>query len=55
MKYENEQDVKSWQMKCRFTPADKEKILKYCEEHNMNVSDFVRFAVNEIFKKAKID
>lgn len=48
-------EIKTWQLKCRFTPAEKEKILKYCEEHNMSISDFVRFAVSKIFEKAKID
>lgn len=50
-----EKENKTWQLKCRFTPAEKEKIFKYCEEHDMSISDFVRLAINRVFEKAKFD
>lgn len=40
---------KTWQMKCRLTPTEKDKIMAYCEEHNMTISEFVRFACEKIF------
>ena len=45
MKYENENDIKKWQLKCRFTEADKEKFLEFCEKHHMNISDLTRNAI----------
>lgn len=44
---------KTWQMKCRLTPTEKEKILEYCEKHNMTISEFVRFACERIFQEDK--
>ena len=45
MKYANEKDVKSWQLKCRFTEDDKEKLLSFCEKYNMNISELTRVAI----------
>ena len=44
-------DIKSWQMKCRLTEADKQRVLDYCKEHNMTISEFVRFACETIFNQ----
>lgn len=42
---------KEWQMKCRLTKSEKEKVLEYCEKHNMSISEFVRYACQTIFDK----
>lgn len=51
MKIEN----KDQQIKFRLTQTDKEKILTYCEKHDMTVSEFVRFACEKIFQKETND
>lgn len=54
-----DKEAKSWQMKARFTPTEKEKIFQFCEEHNISLSDLIRVAINkymnEVIEKAKID
>lgn len=42
-------EVKDYQMKCRLTQTEKERVLEYCEKHNMSISDFVRYACERIF------
>lgn len=44
-------EVKDCQVKVRITTREKEQILKYCEKHNMTVSEFIRFACFKIFQK----
>lgn len=39
------------QMKFRLSAEMKEQIMEYCEKHNMSVSEFLRFACNEIFQQ----
>lgn len=40
---------KNNQLKFRLTDELLEKIEKYCEENNMNKSEFARFACEKIF------
>lgn len=47
----NEKNTKDWQMKCRFTQEEKDQILDYCAQHNINISEFVRIAVSRILNK----
>ena len=47
----NEKNTKDWQMKCRFTQEEKDQILDYCTQHNINISEFVRIAVSRILNK----
>ena len=42
---------KDWQMKCRLTQTEKQRVLDYCEKHGMTISEFVRFACNKIFQE----
>lgn len=49
MKLEN----KDWQMKCRLTQTEKEKVLAYCEKHHMSISEFVRLACERIIQEEK--
>ena len=42
-------EIKDWQMKCRLSQKEKEKVLEYCEQHDLTISEFVRLAVNRIF------
>ena len=46
-------EIKDWQMKCRLTQTEKERVLQYCEKHNMTISEFVRFACEKIFQEDK--
>ena len=46
----NEEDIKSWQLKCRFTPAEQETILAFCEKHHFNVSALTRVAIYKYMK-----
>jgi len=36
-------------IKVRLTPTEKEKIVKYCEAHNISISEFIRMAASRIF------
>ena len=47
------QDRKVNQLKARFTDNEKEQIIAYCEEHEMTVSDFIRYACKTIFQEEK--
>ena len=38
-------------IKFRLSPRDKERIIKYCEEHELNISQFVRWACEKIFEE----
>ena len=40
---------KDYQMKCRLTQTEKERIFEYCEKHGMSISEFVRMACDRIF------
>lgn len=42
---------KDYQVKCRLTQKDKERILAYCEKHSMTVSEFIRYACEKIFNQ----
>ena len=44
-------EIKDWQMKCRLTQTEKQRVLDYCKKHNMTISEFVRFACETIFQK----
>lgn len=44
-------ETKDYQMKCRLTQAEKEKVFAFCEKHNMSVSEFVRFACEKVFSQ----
>lgn len=41
--------VKDCQLKFRLTTELKERIEKYCQEHRMNYSEFIRYACESIF------
>ena len=36
-------------IKVRITPKEKERIVEYCELHNITISVFIRMAVSRIF------
>lgn len=36
-------------IKVRITPKEKEKIIEYCDKHDMSISEFIRMAVSRIF------
>lgn len=36
-------------IKVRLTPREKERIVEYCEAHNISISEFIRMAVSRIF------
>ena len=36
-------------IKVRITPKEKERIVEYCESHNITISEFIRMAVSRIF------
>ena len=42
---------KDVQIKFRLTASQKAQIDKYCEDNGMNVSQFLRMAVNEVLNK----
>ena len=44
-------ETKDYQMKCRLTQTEKEKIFAFCEKHNMSISEFVRFACEKVFSQ----
>lgn len=46
-------EIKQFQLKVRVTSSEKDKIQKYCEEHNLTISDFLRVAANKILKEEK--
>jgi antitoxin component of RelBE/YafQ-DinJ toxin-antitoxin module len=35
----------------RITATEKERIEKYCETHDLTISQFLRMAINEIIQK----
>ena len=46
-------EIKDWQMKCRLTQTEKQKVLDYCEKHDMTISEFIRQACNKIFQEER--
>ena len=36
-------------IKVRITPKEKERIVEYCESHNITISEFIRMEVSRIF------
>ena len=40
-------------IKVRITPKEKERIVEYCESHNITISEFIRMAVSRIFVESK--
>lgn len=36
-------------IKVRITPKEKERIVEYCESHNITISEFIRMAVSRLF------
>lgn len=42
---------KECQIKVRITAVQKEQIERYCEMNDLNVSQFLRMAINEIIQK----
>ena len=40
---------KDYQIKCRLTQTEKERIFEYCERHGISLSEFVRMACDRIF------
>lgn len=52
MSYKKEN--KDCQIKVRITAVQKEKIERYCEAHELNVSQFLRMAIDEIIQKEDI-
>ena len=46
-------EIKQFQLKVRVTNSEKDEIQKYCEEHNLTISDFLRVAANKILKEEK--
>ena len=42
---------KEYQIKFRLTAAQKAEIEYYCESHGLNVSQFMRLAVDEFLNK----
>lgn len=44
-------ETKTYQVKCRLTPTDKNKITEYCEKHNMNMSEFIRIACERMYNQ----
>lgn len=45
---------KDCQIKVRITAVQKEEIERYCEAHELNVSQFLRLAIDEIIQKEDI-
>ena len=44
-------EVKNCQLKFRLTEELKKQINEYCKIHDMNTSEFIRFACEKIFQK----
>lgn len=42
---------KECQIKVRITANQKEAIERYCETHDLNISQFLRMAIDEIIQK----
>ena len=42
-------ETKQENIKVRITPKEKERIVEYCEAHNITISEFIRIAVSRIF------
>ena len=36
-------------IKVRITTKEKERIVEYCEAHNITISEFIRIAVSRLF------
>lgn len=50
MRYDRE-NLSVARIEIRLTPEEKELIKKYCADRNMTVSEFVRIACAEAFRK----
>ncbi len=44
-------EVKNYQIKCRITQSDKEKIIEYCQKHDINMSEFIRLACERMTRE----
>lgn len=44
---------KDIQLKFRVTPTEKEKIMEYCELHDLTISEFLRLATAELLNGSK--
>ena len=44
-------EIKNIQLKVRVTNSEKYLIQKYCEKHNLTISDFLRVAANKILEE----
>lgn len=40
---------KDYQIKCRLTQKEKERVFEYCERHDITLSEFIRMACDRIF------
>lgn len=38
-------------IKVRITPKEKERIVEYCEAHNLSISEFIRIAVSRMLNE----
>lgn len=38
-------ETKEFQLKVRVSKREKEKILAYCEKHDLSISDFLRLSI----------
>lgn len=47
----NKEDVRNSQLKFRVSEQEKEKIMNYCDEHNLTISDFLRAAAANLIHK----
>lgn len=45
--------TKDEQLKFRVTAEFKEKVVEYCEKHNMTISEFLRFVCESIIYNQK--
>lgn len=43
-------ETKDNSIRIRLTNSEKQRILDYCEKHNLTISEFIRFACNKIFE-----
>lgn len=44
-------EVKNYQIKCRITQSDREKIIEYCQKHDINLSEFMRLACERMTRE----
>lgn len=42
-------ETKDYQIKCRLTQKEKERVFEYCERHDITLSEFIRMACDRIF------